>query len=125
MSGSIDADNAGNRYTGENRLGATVSLNNPLGLGDVATFRSVTSGHGLNYGLLSYELQAGKGRVGVSYSRLNYSLGKEFESLKANGTAEVASLYGIYPLIRSRDNNLYVRLGYDAKTFQDKIDSTG
>lgn len=125
VSGSIDVDNAGNRYTGENRLGATVSLNNPLGLGDIATFRGITSGQGLNYGLLSYELQAGRGRVGVSYSRLNYSLLREFESLRANGVAEVASLYGSYPLIRSRDNNLYVRLGYDAKTFRDRIDSIG
>ncbi len=125
VSGSVDADNAGNRYTGEYRAGATVNLNNPLGLGDVATFRGVTSGSGLNYGLLSYELQAGMGRVGVSYSRLHYKLGEEFASLQANGTAEVASIYGSYPLIRSRDSNLYVRLGYDAKTFQDKIDSVG
>ena len=36
LSGSIDADNAGNRYTGENRFGATLNLNNPLGFGDVA-----------------------------------------------------------------------------------------
>lgn len=125
VSGSVDADNAGNRYTGEYRLGATVSVNNPLGLGDIATFRGVTAGRGLNYGLLSYELQAGKGRVGASYSRLNYSLGKEFESLKANGTAEVASVYGSYPLLRSRDTNLYARLGYDHKTFEDRIDSVG
>jgi len=36
VTGSVDADNAGNRYTGEYRLGATVNLNNPTGNGDVA-----------------------------------------------------------------------------------------
>jgi hemolysin activation/secretion protein len=123
VSGSIDADNAGNRYTGEYRLGATVNLNNPLGLGDVASLRAVTSGSGLNYAIASYQLQVGKGRAGVAYSKLHYALGQEFASLQANGTAEVASIFGSYPLIRSRDSNLYIRLGYDAKTFQDRIDS--
>jgi hemolysin activation/secretion protein len=37
VTGSIDADNAGNPYTGEYRLGATVNLNHPLGRGDVAS----------------------------------------------------------------------------------------
>jgi hemolysin activation/secretion protein len=123
VSGSVDADNAGNRYTGEYRLGATVNLNNPLGLGDVASLRAVTSGSGLNYAIASYQLQVGKGRAGVSYSKLHYALGEEFASLRANGTAEVASIFGSYPLIRSRNTHLYIRLGYDAKTFQDRVDA--
>lgn len=123
VTGSIDADNAGNRYTGEYRLGATVNLNNPFGLGDVASLRAVTSGSGLNYARASYQVPFGKANVGVAYSKLHYELGKEFESLRANGTAEVASIYGNYPLLRSRNTNLYAGLSYDAKTFQDRIDS--
>ncbi|MFI5444261.1 ShlB/FhaC/HecB family hemolysin secretion/activation protein [Polaromonas sp. UC242_47] len=123
VSGSVDADNAGNRYTGEYRLGATVNLNNPLGLGDVASLRTITSGRGLNYGRASYQVPFGKVTAGVSYSRLAYALGKEFEPLQANGTAEIASVYGIYPLIRSRNNNLYTQLAYEARTFQDRVDS--
>ena len=123
VSGSIDADNAGNRYTGEVRVGATVNVNNPLGLGDVASLRLLTSGSGLKYARASYQLQVGKAQVGVAYSQLDYSLGKEFASLQAHGTAKIGSIYGRYPLIRSRNNNLYVQLGYDAKTFQDRIDS--
>lgn len=124
VSGSIDADNAGNRYTGEYRLGATVNLNNPLGLGDVASVRAVTSGSGLNYGRASYQVPFGKTTVGVAYSRLEYELGEEFAPLQANGTAEIASIYAIRPLIRSRNNNLYTQLAYEARTFQDRIDST-
>ena len=123
VSGSIDADNAGNRYTGEYRVGATVNLNNPLGLGDVASLRAVTSGSGLNYARASYQVPFGRATVGVAYSKLHYELGKEFAPLRANGEADVASIYGIYTLVRSRDTNIYAQLGYDDKTFQDRIDS--
>lgn len=123
VSGSVDADNGGNRYTGVYRVGATVNLNNPLGLGDVASLRVLTSGRGLKYARASYQLQAGRGQVGVAYSWLDYSLGKEFAPLQAHGTARIASIYGRYPLLRSRNDNVYVQLGYDAKSFEDHVDS--
>ena len=72
VTGSIDADNAGNRYTGEYRLGATVNLNNAAGLGDVASLRVLTSGSGLNYARASYQMQFGKATAGVAYSWLGY-----------------------------------------------------
>ncbi|MHB8948553.1 MAG: ShlB/FhaC/HecB family hemolysin secretion/activation protein [Rhodoferax sp.] len=125
ISGSIDADNAGNYYTGEYRLGATVNYNEPLGLGDVASLRVLTSGKGLNYARGSYQLQLGKATVGAAYSALEYELSRgAYEGLGYNGTAKVASLYGSYPLIRSRNNNLYAGLNYDDKTFEDNINST-
>lgn len=123
VNGEVDIDNAGSRYTGEYRLGTTVNLNNPLGLGDVASVRAVTSGSGLTYGRLSYQVPYGKATLGVSYSRLQYHLGKEFAPLLASGTAEIASIYGIYPLIRSRNTNLYTQLAYEARTFKDKVDA--
>jgi hemolysin activation/secretion protein len=124
VSGSIDADNAGNRYTGANRIGATVNLNDPTGHGDVATLRVLTSGSGLNYARISYQTQVGKAKVGVAYSDLRYELGREFAPLGANGTAKIASVYGNYPLIRSRNTNLYAQMNFDTKRFEDKVDST-
>jgi hemolysin activation/secretion protein len=124
LSGSIDVDNSGSRYTGAFRTGATINLNNALGLGDVATLRALTSWDGLNYGRAAYQLHAGRADVGAAYTALEYELGREFESLKAHGTAEIVSLYGRYPLVRSRNNNLYVQLGLDEKTFQDELDLT-
>jgi hemolysin activation/secretion protein len=124
VSGSVDADNAGNRYTGANRIGATVNLNDPTGHGDVATLRVLTSGSGLNYARISYQTQIGKARAGVAYSDLRYELGREFAPLGAHGTAKIASVYGNYPLIRSRDTNLYAQMNFDAKRFEDKVDST-
>ena len=124
VTGSVEADNAGNRYTGEYRVGATVNINNPTGHGDVASLRVMTSGSGLNYGRASYQAQFGKATAGVAYTALKYRLGEEFAPLQAHGTAEIASIYGSYPLIRSRNTNLYALIGYDAKTFQDKVDLT-
>lgn len=124
VNGSIEADNAGNRYTGEYRVGATVNVNNLTGHGDVASLRVLTSGPGLKYGRASYQIQLGKATVGVAYTALEYELGKEFKSLQAHGTAKIASVYGSYPLIRSRNTNLYALAGFDAKTFQDKVDLT-
>jgi len=66
VSGSVDADNAGNRYTGENRIGVTLNLNNPTGHGDLATLRALTSGSGLRYGRVAYQTLVGKGRVGMA-----------------------------------------------------------
>lgn len=122
VTGSVDADNAGNPYTGEIRVGATVNLNKPLGLGDVASLRVLTSGSGLQYGRASYQMQFGRATAGVAYSKLEYELGEQFESLGAHGSADVASVYGIYPLIRSRNTNLYAGLTYDRRSFEDIID---
>jgi hemolysin activation/secretion protein len=69
-------------------------------------------------------MQFGKATAGIAYTALNYRLGKEFEPLHAHGTVEIASIYGSYPLIRSRNTNLYALAGFDAKTFQDKVDLT-
>jgi hemolysin activation/secretion protein len=124
VTGSVEADNAGNYYTGRYRIGATVNLNNPLGLGDVLSVRGLTSGSGMNYGRASYQLQLGKATVGAAYAAMEYELGEEFEILDAHGTAQIASVYGSYPLIRSRNTNLYALAGYDYKTFLDKVDAT-
>lgn len=124
VTGSIDADNAGNRYTGMYRGGGTINFNEPFGQGDVASLRVLTAGAGLNYGRASYQMQFGKANAGVAYSYLNYQLGKDFKNLDAHGTAQIASIYGNYPLIRSRNNNLYAQLAYDEKFFHDKTGIT-
>lgn len=124
ITGEVDVDNAGNRYTGEYRIGTTINFNEPFGYGDVAAIRAVTSGFGLFYVRAAYEAQIGKARAGAAYSFLEYRLMKEFEALHANGTAHIASIYGSYPLIRSRKNNIYAKLSFDYKTFQDRVDLT-
>ncbi len=74
------------------------------------------------YGRASYQMPFGRATAGVAYSRLEYELGEQFEDLGANGSVEVASVFGSYPLIRSRDSNLYFGLGYEHRKFEDRID---
>ena len=83
----------------------------------------LTAGSGLNFARASYQLHYGKATVGLAYSHLGYALGREFAALGAHGTADIASLYGSYPLVRSRNDNLYVQLGLDARKFRDVVDS--
>lgn len=125
VNGSVDADNQGNRYTGRNRIGATVNVTELAGIGDVATVRAFTSADGLNYVRGAYQGQLGAARLGAAYTYMDYRLGKEFAVLEAKGTAKIASLYGSYPLTRTRNSNLYLQLSYDSKKFQDKTESTG
>lgn len=122
VTGSIVADNAGNYYTGEERLGGTIHVNNLAGRGDAASLRLLSSFDGLDYARAAYQMQFGKSTAGIAYSHLEYELGREFSGLGAEGEAQVASLFGRYPLIRSRQSNLYAQLGYDYKTFEDRYE---
>lgn len=121
VTGSVEIDNAGNRYTGAYRAGGTINLNNPLGIGDVLSARILTSFDGFVYGRASYQALVGKTTIGVAYSHIDYRLGREFRSLDASGNADVVGIYASYPLIRSRDSNLYLLAGADAKWFEDRL----
>jgi hemolysin activation/secretion protein len=125
VTGNVEADNWGNPYTGAYRIGGTVNLNEPLGIGDVLSARVLasTSG-GMKYGRFSYQSQLMDGTVGVAFTTYEYRLGKQFESLDANGTERIFSVYGSYPLIRSYDNNLYAFADVDFRTFEDRVDAT-
>jgi hemolysin activation/secretion protein len=124
VTGSLEGDNAGNRYTGAWRGGGTLNLNEPIGIGDVASLRVLTSGSGLTYVRGAYQAQIQAVTVGVAYAHLNYRLGREFAPLHARGTVDIASAYGSYPLIRSRDTNLYALLDLDLRTLKDRVGST-
>jgi hemolysin activation/secretion protein len=123
ISGSLDADNAGNRYTGENRIGVTLNLNNPTDRGDVITLRGFTSGAGLQYVRAAYQTPIGRGRMGAAFSELNYALGHEFKALNAHGQARIATLFGNFPVLRSRNANVNMGLSLDSKLLQDRADA--
>jgi hemolysin activation/secretion protein len=123
---SVVLDNAGNRYIGRARAGATVYATNPLHLGDVFDASVISTGAGMNYGRLGYEaLVNGQGmRAGVSYSRIRYDLQGDAEPLDAYGTAGVASTWIKLPLLRGRQANLSAELQYDNKRLRDRIGVT-
>ena len=107
-SGNIKADNYGNYYTGQYRLGAELGLSSPLKIGDLVTLRALTSDQDLTYGYFAYQVPVGVSglRVGGTYSGTSYSLGKQLTSLQSHGSATVGSFFAVYPFIRSQDSNL-------------------
>lgn len=125
VTGSVEADNGGNRYTGYYRAGGSLNFNNPLGIGDVASVRGLVTDGGLTYVRGSYQAPIGALTLGVAYARLDYSLGREFEALDAHGSADIASVYASYPLVRSYDYNIYLVAAGDFKFFHDEINTTG
>lgn len=125
MSGSLEADNGGNRYTGEYRAGGTVYFNNPTGSGDQASLRLLGSTGGLAYGRAAYQTLVGKATLGAAFTHLQYALGREFDVLDAEGTADILSVFGSYPLVRSRRANLNALAGIEARKLEDKLGSLG
>ncbi|SMD04438.1 ShlB/FhaC/HecB family hemolysin secretion/activation protein [Sporomusa malonica] len=120
--GVIYFDNYGNKFTGTNRLGVAVNLNNPFHQGDTLAFSGITTGSGLNNYGLSYQLPLGGGwNWGVSYAHTRYALGKDFDSLDASGTADTTGIYISYPFLRSYNANISGRIGYDHKKLVDDI----
>lgn len=125
ITGSVEADNAGNRYTGYYRLGGSLNFNNPLGFGDVASVRGLVSDGGLTYVRGSYQAPIGALTLGVAYARLDYRLRREFSALGAHGSADVASVYASYPLVRSYRHNLYLLAAANFSSFHDEVDTSG
>jgi len=125
LSGSVDADNYGNRFIGEYRLGGTLNVNNPLSVGDRLTLRATASDEDQRYGRIAYQLPITpwSTQLGVAYSDMNYQLAKNFADLDAHGTAQVASVFAVQPLIRQRGLTLDTQLQFDAKSLRDDIDA--
>lgn len=122
LTGSVDADNYGNKYTGVARAGATVNVNNPSGIGDQLVVRGMSTGSGMRYGRLAYSLPVGNlgTKLGLAYSNMNYKLGGDFAPLNASGQSSVGSIFAVHPLIRSRNRNVYVSATYDVKRLTDE-----
>lgn len=126
VTGNIDADNFGNRYIGDLRLGATMNVNSLAGLGDVLTFRGTDSGPGMSYGRLAWQTPVGGNglKLGAAWSDLRYKLQKEFAPLLAHGSADIGTLWASYPFLRSQAANVNGQLAYDRKKLEDRVDST-
>ncbi|HWR28373.1 MAG TPA: ShlB/FhaC/HecB family hemolysin secretion/activation protein, partial [Negativicutes bacterium] len=125
FSGLIFVDNAGNRYTGKNRLGAAVNVNNISGVGDLFSLGATYTGSGMNDYNISYTLPLGaRGKIGARYSQMHYLLGDDFADLSANGLAKTTGIYTSYVFKRSRNFNLMGRVEYDSKDLIDQIDAT-
>lgn len=119
----LEFDSDGSRYSGEFRLGAQATLNSPLGRGDALTLSAQTSTTGgLGFGLLGYTSPVGASglKLGASLSAIRYRLDKSLLPQDVSGQALAASVYALYPLLRSRNLNLFSLASLEAKRFLDR-----
>lgn len=125
FSGDVGIDTHGNRYTGLTRVKANLRVDSPFLFGDQIVVNSLVSDEGMWLGNLGYSLPLGtsglRGQVG--YAHTYYSLGKNFASLDASGTAIVSSLGLTYPIIRSQQLNVNVSGNFQHKELNDKQDA--
>lgn len=124
---SIVADNWGARSTGDFRATLVVEVNHPFDIGDHLSVRGQLTDEGGN-GLfrIGYTVPvAGATKLNLSVASTKYSLGAPFDLLGAEGSAHIASVNVIHPLIRSRLNNLVAVGGVDFKSLRDDTTSIG
>ena len=125
FAGNVSVDNEGNPYSGEYRLGAGLTVNSPLRLGDAFNVNLLGGGRDYQYGRLAWQVPVGQRglAIGLAASSMNYRLQQEFAPLDAHGTAQIGSVYALYPLQRSRYSNVNAQLAFDYKKLEDRVDA--
>lgn len=123
--GEAGIDTYGNRYTGRARGVVDAYINSPFSFGDQLKVSAIYTEENLFYGSFNYSLPVGaRGlRANVGYSHTYYELGKEFDSLKANGNADIANIGLSYPILRSVSSNVTLSGNYVYKKLEDDTDS--
>lgn len=121
LSGSVLADNFSNRYTGAVRVGAQGFWNRPLGLEDVASL-SLSASEGTQQAALSYgfALNPAGLRANLAGSYLRYKVGQELDRLDLRGSAQSLTAGLSYPLLRGREQNLWLSLDAERKQLSDQ-----
>ncbi|MDR0816836.1 MAG: hypothetical protein LBN28_05560 [Desulfovibrio sp.] len=123
--GYLLSDNMGSRYTGRWRFGGGAEVNSPFGIADkLSVFGLTTDTAGLSNAAVNYTFPIGGSglRLDLGYSHVFYKLADDYEELDAAGYADTFDGTFSYPIIRSSNQNLYIRLNLAHKSMQDKIE---
>src|SRR5205823_11205248 len=87
--------------------------------------RGFASDEGMWYGRLAYLVPVGYWgtRVGVSLTKFEYRLAKDFANLGSHGDGELKVIFLIHSLVRTRNTNVLLQVVYANKRLVDEIDS--
>jgi hemolysin activation/secretion protein len=127
-SGRADFDTNGSRFLGEFRLGGLVQMNSPFGRGDGLTGNAlVSTTGGLAFALLGYTTPVGSDgiKLGASVSGVQYQLDEDIFPLDLNGYSYTVNGYGLYPVVRARNLNLFTLLSLEHKVYLDRQEAAG
>lgn len=123
VSGRLEYDTLGSRNTGVSRFGARAAMASPAGLGDTLqlNLRGSASG-GLQEGGASYSVPVGaRGlKLGAVLSEVRYALPSVAGFQNIHGTATLGNVFGLYPVVRSRNLNLFALATVAHKRFDDR-----
>jgi len=125
FNGYVDADNYGNRFSGEYRIGINLNAGDLTGYGDLLSFRGFVTDESMKFGRLSYVIPLGHygTRIGASATGFQYRLGKDFAPIGANGEGQVYTVYALHPLLRTRNANLFIQGAAERKDLEDRQDN--
>ena len=121
----VEVDSNGSRYSGVWRGSVQGTMASPAGRGDGLVVNALSSfSRGLEFLLGGYTLPVGSDglKVGVSGSYVHYKLDPGLlDNTELSGDATALTVYGLYPVVRSRNLNLFGLVSVDAKRFNDKL----
>ena len=121
----IEVDSLGSRYSGVLRGSVQGTVASPAGRGDGLVVNVLSSfTRGLEFLLGGYTVPVGSDglKVGVSGSYVHYKLDPSLlDHTDLSGDATAITLYSLYPVVRSRNLNLFGLVSIDSKRFNDKL----
>lgn len=119
-------NNFGSRYTGRTRAGINFDLGNLTKNGDILSLSligNITDLDDMKYYKIGYNIPInGYGtKFGLSFSDMEYEIGKELAILGIEGESEIWSFNISHPLIRSRTENLYLSASLNLKDMRNYL----
>lgn len=123
----VEMDSLGSRYSGVWRGNVQTIVASPAGRGDGLVVNVLSSfTRGLEFVLGGYTLPVGSDglKVGVAGSYVRYKLDEDLLDVNLSGDATTVTVYSLYPVVRSRNLNLFGLASLDSKRFNDKLFGT-
>lgn len=122
--GNIAINNWGNRFIGQVQSALNYQLDNLTHNGDALSLSVTGADADVSLTGASYRLPVAESlSLNLSYSKVRYWLGEDYDYLNAHGTAYSKHADLTWAINRSRTANMNLQLGYDHKDFSDQIDS--
>lgn len=127
ITGSVTLDNRGTRYMGPVQAGATLDINNALGLFERTEIRGVTAAetNEMRFAQIEHQEQIGTDgtKLAVSAGYTRTQPGYTLKPLDFDGRDKVFSVDVSHPFLRSRQSNLFGDVRFDVR--QTDLDTSG
>lgn len=127
LTGMVQADNFGNRFTGNTEVSSEVVFNDISGRGDRFSTSTIVS-EGVRLGRLNYGFPIGYQGwyAGLSFTDLHYDVieGQAANQADYEGTGRTFEATLRYPLLRSRQKNIWLGLGVRTDHFKDRFNKS-